>query len=31
MDTGHPLVRAYVLPPEERQRVLAVRQFTGVG
>lgn len=30
LDAGHPLVRAYVLPPDERQRALSVRQFTGV-
>ena len=30
LDAGHPLVRAYVLPPEERQCALPVRQLTGV-
>lgn len=30
LDAEHPFVRAYVLPPEERQRALSVGQFTGV-
>lgn len=30
LDAEHPLVRTYVLPPEERQHALSVGQFTGV-